>query len=425
MKSQPNRRTALRAGAVTGGLGAVTVAAASGRATATDGATRSTQPTSRGGPRVTTAGDGNPWRPLRPFHGAHQSGILGDPLPAATVVAFDLTISSHAGLKSLLRTLTTTLRALTNGGVQRSPGITTTAGTGILGPSTPARALESVVALGPGVFTAPFGLADAKPKRLRAMEAFPNDDLDPAWCGGDLLITLQGHDRDVVTNALREVCRATRGSMQIRWKQDGFTSSPRPTGHPRNLLGFKDGIAGPDTTSKKQTETLIWAGADEPSWTADGSYYVMRRIRMLVEFWDRVSTSEQERMFGRRKDSGCPLTGGAENSDPDYNNDPTGSAIPLDSHIRLANPRTEKTASSQFLRRSYSYDAGVDSVGNLDMGLMFGAFNTDLDRQFIAVQKRLADEPLVDYITPVGGGYFFALPGVRDAHDFYGSALLA
>lgn len=402
---QPNRRTMLRAGVLTGGAGVVAATAGPALAEAS---------------RPDDAGR----RALRPFHGTHQSGILGDPLPAATIVAFDLTITDHSGLRTLLRTLTATIRSLTAGGPTHSPGISDTAGTGILGPSAPARALESVVALGAGVFTDRFGLAAARPRRLRAMDTFANDQLDPAWCGGDLLLTLQGHDRDVVTNALREVCRATRGSMQIRWKQDGFTSAPRPTGHPRNLLGFKDGIAGPNASDDKQMGAHVWAGAGEPAWAAGGSYYVMRRIRMLVEFWDRVATSEQERIFGRRKDSGAPLSGGAENSLPDYRNDPNGSAVPLDSHIRLANPRTPATAASQFLRRSYSYDAGVDSVGNLDMGLMFGAFNADLDRQFVAVQKRLADEPLVDYITPVGGGYFFALPGVRDSTDFYGSALL-
>ena len=51
-------------------------------------------------------------------------------------------------------------------------------------------------------------------------------------------------------------------------------------------------------------------------------------IRMFVEFWDRVSIDEQERMFGRRRDNGAPLDANGEFDTPDFATDPRGRGHP-------------------------------------------------------------------------------------------------
>jgi deferrochelatase/peroxidase EfeB len=363
-----------------------------------------------------------------PFHGQHQSGVL-TPGPFqkqaySTFAAFDVTAQSRRELAGLLQALTSRARFLTAGGQPPDLGVSQPpSDSDVLGPVIPADGLTVTLSTGSTLFDDRFGLAAAKPLKLTPMKVFPNDSPDPAWLHGDLLLQLCANHPDTIHHTIRDITRHTRGGMQLRWKIEGYGSLPRPSGTPRNLLGFKDGTANP---TGSLAPSLVWVDDPaEPSWAHAGSYQVVRLIRMLVEFWDRVSINEQQDMFGRRRDSGAPLDGNTEFDIPDYRADPAGRVIPLSAHIRLANPRTPATADQRIIRRSYNYDLGVDPNGNLQAGHVFVAYQQDIHRQFETIQARLINEPLVDYVQPFGGGYFFAFPGVAGPGDWYGRALLS
>lgn len=367
-----------------------------------------------------------------PFEGRHQAGITNHAPAHALIAAFDVVATDRREMADAMRALTDAARRLTEGGSapMRDPLLPPEDNL-ILGPDPTPSSLTVTVGVGASLFDQRFGLGDRKPAQLRTMEHFPHDQIDPARTHGDLLLQLCADEPDACVHALRILMRATRATLVLRWMLPGF-QRPNTLGKgrtsTRNLLGFKDGTANVDASDDALMDKLVWlppGASGEPAWTAGGSYMVVRIIQTLVEFWDRTALETQEDIIGRHKASGAPLDGRRENDIPDYTADPKGRTIPLDAHIRLANPRRPKTEANRILRRGYNFSNGFARNGQLEQGLLFVCFQRDLDRGFVAVQNRLNGEPLEEYIQPVGGGFFFALPGVRNAQDWLGSGLLS
>ncbi|MQT30420.1 deferrochelatase/peroxidase EfeB [Pseudomonas sp. FSL R10-1350] len=367
------------------------------------------------------------------FHGQHQNGIV-TPRPAAgMLVSFDVLATDRADLERLFRTLNERIAFLTKGGpvTQVDPKLPPT-DSGILGPVVTPDNLTVTVSVGESLFDERYGLGSVKPKHLSRMQGFPNDALEPAFCHGDLSLQFCANTADTNIHALRDIVKNLPDLLLVRWKQEGTVPPQAPTkpGVPpqsaRNFLGFRDGSANPDSNDNTLMNSIVWVqpGSDEPKWAVDGSYQAVRIIRNFVERWDRTPLQEQQSIFGRNKASGAPMDGHHETDVPDYSKDPEGKVTKLDAHIRLANPRTAETSKNLILRRPFNYSNGVNKNGQLDMGLLFICYQSNLENGFIAVQTRLNGEPLEEYLKPIGGGYFFTLPGVRDDKDFIGRSLL-
>lgn len=422
MTERPSRQGISRRGFVTGALGAGAGAAVGVGATM---ALSDSGQREHSAPTVQSA--------LVPFEGAHQAGITALPIPEQGLVAsFNVHSRDRAGLKATLQELTDEIRGLMAG---RPPEVRNPefppVDSGILGDKPPADNLSIVVGVGASLFDDRFGLADRKPKELETMPFLANDKLDPKLSHGDISIIFEAGHNDTVQFALRQIMRRTRSDLVLRWMIDGYArgigaGQASEAATPRNLLGFKDGTANLDVDDGAVMDRHVWVSSDdgEPAWAVGGSYQAIRIIRMFVEFWDRTQLVEQEALFGRAKLSGAPLGLTGEFTDPDYPSDPDGKRIKLDAHIRLANPRTPETDENLILRRGFNYSRGFDGAGRLDQGLAFVAYQRSLEKGFLTVQRRLTGEPLEEYILPVGGGFFFTLPGVTGEDRFLGDQLV-
>ncbi|MFE1247465.1 iron uptake transporter deferrochelatase/peroxidase subunit [Streptomyces sp. NPDC058766] len=358
------------------------------------------------------------------FHGAHQAGIATPVQDRLHFAAFDVTTQDREAFVRLLKDWTEAARRMTAGrpvgeggygGLPEAPPDDTGEALGL----KPSR-LTLTIGFGPSLFDR-FGLADRRPEALIDLPKFAGDNLDKNRSGGDLCIQACADDPQVAVHAVRNLARIGFGKVVIRWSQLGFgkTSSTTPEAQtPRNLMGFKDGTRNIAGTETGRLREHVWvADKDGPDWMVDGSYLVARRIRMHIETWDRAPLQEQEDIFGRDKGEGAPVGKAKERDEPFLK------AMKPDAHVRLAHPDSNQGAT--ILRRGYSFTDGTDGLGRLDAGLFFLAYQRDVRKGFIPIQRNLATDALNEYIQHVGSALFAVPPGVRDQDDWWGRTLFS
>lgn len=369
---------------------------------------------------------------VAPASGVHQPGITTPVQEHLHFAAYDMMArTTRDDLASLLSDWTYAatrmmqgLEVSATGAVGGSPEAPPDDTGEALGLS--ASNLTITFGFGPSLFDDRFGLAAQRPGGLERLPAFLGDDLDPERSDGDLCIQACADDPQVAVHAIRNLSRIAFGRASIRWSQLGFGRTSKTTADqstPRNLFGFKDGTANILANDAAALDENVWVPASEgPAWLAGGSYLVARRIAMLIETWDRTRLAEQDRVVGRDKAQGAPLSGGDEFAAPDFTaSDATGKPrIDARSHVRLAHPDTNNGI--RILRRGYNFVDGTTDLGRLNAGLFFLSFQRSPDR-FVTLQKALANDAMGEYLKHVGSG-LWAVPPAPTAGASIGAGLL-
>ncbi|MFJ7059524.1 iron uptake transporter deferrochelatase/peroxidase subunit [Streptomyces griseobrunneus] len=362
------------------------------------------------------------------FHGKHQPGITTPLQARGHLVAFDLV--AGVGRKeavALMRRWSAVARELMAGrpagGSADGPGHDT-------GIALDAGPSSLTVTFGFGrTFFARTGLASRLPAALDPLPPFSSDQLDAKRSDGDLWVQIGADDALVAFHALRAVQKESAGTVKVRWQMNGFNRTPGATARPmtaRNLMGQIDGTGNPKPADEDfDRRIFVPASPGTPQeWLEGGSYAVVRRIRMLLDDWEKLPVDRQERVIGRRKADGAPLSGGSETTALDLDKaGPDGRlVIPDNAHARISSP--EKNGGAAMLRRPFSYHDGISEDGTPDAGLLFVCWQADPFQGFVPVQRKLdRGDALSPFIRHEASG-LFAVPGGAAEGEYVGQRLL-
>jgi dye decolorizing peroxidase len=319
---------------------------------------------------------------VEPFYGVHQNGIEIERQANATVIAFDINEGiDQAAVARLMRLWTNDSAELTAGKpIIGDPQIEMA--------ENPAR-LTILVGYGYSLFQKT-GIADKWPIAEKAIPGYQIDRLEKHWSDGDLVVQITGDNPQSIFHAALVLARDAEPFATVRWQQRGFLDPAgiNTTQVSRNLMGQLDGTANKPIATKDFSE-ITWA---KEGALKDGTTMVVRRIRIAVKAWDKLSTNNKGIALGRSLDNGAKLDNQSASS-----------------HVT----RTFTSGAIGIMRRGFNYDDNYLADGTRDAGLIFISFQESLKR-YLNIQARLNSmDDLNRWTTPVGSALFIVPRGAE------------
>lgn len=388
----------------------------------------------------------NVGRQTTDFRGdAEQAGIMGGEA-AMQCAAFDVITDSREKLITLLKDWTKAAENMCLGYPTNEPSADTNASPYDTGEALDLGAanLKITFGFGASLFETEdgedrFGLKNAKPDRLiRAMRKFPGDYLDDTQCGGDIFIQCASDDSQVCWHAMHQMIKIGVGTATVKWNRIGFLSAEAPDKFdhaPRDPFGFRDGSTNDAILEDEELmKKCCWIQEEDDNGKAkpfaNGGTYIMFRIFAgKLESWDRETLAEQERVIGRKKLTGVPLShlndpNADEFTEPDLSaTDEKGNpCIDPRSHVSTLRGVRNDTGHAM-VRWGWNYTDGIDSLGHMKAGMITGGLSRDPDADFMKFLDAFRDCDLTDYLQYTASAVFIAPHAVRKDQTYIGQDL--
>lgn len=339
------------------------------------------------------------------FFGPHQMGIELPIQSVTNFVTLDLKSTTDlAAMKRWMLLLTDDIQRLAKGEpVLADPNPELSIG---------AAGFSAYVGFGYSLFEK-LNLQNELPSGFIELPSFKMDKFQEEFVGGDVLIHVAADDPIVLSHSTRSLIRDSMPFATLRSMQAGFAHSPGMVSEGvthRNLMGQIDGTANPKLNTS-DFDDVVWI-QDGPQWIQGGTLLVYRRIEMNLDTWDQLGAPAKEEVIGRKLSNGAPLTGEKESDIPDLDARHANGlkVIPEFAHIRRAAP---DAPGERIFRRPFSYELPATQAGSANVGLIWTAYQRDIEKQFLPIQRRLEQLDLLNnWTTPIGSAVFAIPRGV-------------